>query len=85
MTWRRQDGKHFDPWIRIHEVIGGEILAAAPESMVIEAPVSEWEEWTDMQFPDDGDHIVPGMLAPLHVRDGVGRHVEPNVWLRHSV
>jgi GNAT superfamily N-acetyltransferase len=85
MTWRRPDGKHFDPWIRIHELIGGEILAAAPESMVIEARVSEWEEWTDMQFPDDGDHIVPGMLAPLHVRDGVGRHVEPNVWLQHSV
>ena len=38
-----------------------------------------------MQFPGDGDHIVPGMLAPLHVRDGVGRHVEPNVWLRHAV
>ena len=24
------------------------------------------------------------MLAPLEVRDGVGVHVEPNVWLRHS-
>jgi hypothetical protein len=27
--------------------------------------------------------VVPEMLAPLEVRDGVGRHVEPNVWLRH--
>jgi len=25
------------------------------------------------------------MLAPLEVRDGIGRHVEPNVWMRHSV
>jgi GNAT superfamily N-acetyltransferase len=85
MCWRRPDGTHFDPWIRIHELIGGEILAAAAESMTIEAPVSDWEEWTGMKFPDDGEHIVPGMLAPLHVHDGVGRHVEPNVWLRHSV
>jgi GNAT superfamily N-acetyltransferase len=85
MCWRRADGTHFDPWIRIHELIGGEVLAAAAESMTIEAPVSDWEEWTGMQFPDEGEHIVPGMLAPLHVRDGVGRHVEPNVWLRHSV
>ena len=85
MCWRNPDGTHFDPWIRIHEVIGGEILAAAAESMTIEAPVSDWEEWTGMHFPDEGDHIVPGMLAPLHVRDDAGRHVEPNVWLRHSV
>jgi hypothetical protein len=38
-----------------------------------------------MQFPDDGDYIVPQMLAPLYVRDGRGRHVEPNVWLRHRL
>ena len=36
-----------------------------------------------MALPDDGDHVVPGMLAPLVVRDGIGRHVEPNVWVVH--
>jgi GNAT superfamily N-acetyltransferase len=85
IAWRREDGSHFDPWIRIHERVGGEILAPAPSSMVIEAPVADWEEWTGMRFPEDGTHIVPEMLAPLEVRDGVGVHVEPNVWLRHSV
>ena len=54
--------------------------------MTIEAPVSDWETWTGMPFPDDGDYyIVPEMLAPLFVRDGVGRHIEPNVWLRHPL
>jgi hypothetical protein len=24
-------------------------------------------------------------LAPLYVPDGRGRHVEPNVWLRHRL
>jgi hypothetical protein len=38
-----------------------------------------------MRFPDDGTYIVPEMLAPLEVRAGTGVHVEPNVWLRHSV
>ena len=33
----------------------------------------------------EGDYIVPEMLAPLRVRNGIGRHVEPNVWLRHAV
>jgi GNAT superfamily N-acetyltransferase len=84
-AWRRDDGSHFDPWIRLHERIGGEILAPAPESMTMEAPVADWEEWTGMRFPEDGDYVFPKALAPLFVRRGIGRHVEPNVWLRHGV
>jgi len=85
MRWRRDDGSHFDPWIRIHERVGGEIIAAAPESMLLRAPVTDWEEWTGMRFPEDGEYIFPGCLATLVVRDGVGTHVEPNVWLRHAL
>jgi GNAT superfamily N-acetyltransferase len=85
IEWRRDDGSHFDPWIRVHERAGGAIVQAAPRSMVVEAPVADWEEWTEMPFPGDGSYVVPGMLAPLEVRDGVGVHVEPNVWLRHGV
>jgi GNAT superfamily N-acetyltransferase len=84
VEWRRADGTHFDPWIRTHERVGGEIIALAPRSMVIEAPVSDWEEWTGLQLPEDGRYVVEGMLAPLEVRGGIGRHVEPNVWIRHS-
>jgi GNAT superfamily N-acetyltransferase len=84
MEWRREDGTHFDPWIRIHERVGGRLYRAAPESMVIEAPAPDWEEWTGLRLPEDGSYIVDGMLAPLEVRGGVGRHVEPNVWMRHS-
>ena len=85
MRWRRADGAHFDPWLRVHERVGGEIVAASPSSMTIEAPVAEWEEWIRLPLPADGDYVVPEMLAPLSVRDGVGRHVEPNVWLRHRL
>jgi GNAT superfamily N-acetyltransferase len=85
VLWRRDDGTHFDPWIRIHERVGGTILAPAPESMTIEAIVADWEEWTGMRFPDDGEYVFPDALAPLVVHDGMGRHVEPNVWMRHAV
>jgi len=85
VEWRREDGSHFDPWIRVHERVAGEIVQVAPSSMLIEAPVADWEEWTEMRFPEDGTYVVPGMLAPLEVRAGVGTHVEPNVWMRHSV
>jgi GNAT superfamily N-acetyltransferase len=85
MAWRRPDGSHFDPWLRLHERVGGEILAPAPESMVIEAPLADWERWTGMAFPEDGEYVVPGMLAPLVVRGDRGRHAEPNVWVCHIV
>ena len=85
LMWRRPDGSHFDPWLRLHERVGGEILAAAPSSMTIEAPVTAWEDWTGMDLPEDGDYVVPGMLDPLRVRDGRGRHVEPNVWVVHRL
>jgi GNAT superfamily N-acetyltransferase len=85
VEWRRDDGAHFDPWIRIHERVGGELLAAAPRSMVMEAPVADWEEWTGMRFPEDGEYVFPDALATLVVAGGVGTHVEPNVWLHHPV
>jgi GNAT superfamily N-acetyltransferase len=85
IAWRRDDGSHFDPWIRLHERVGGEIIAAAPESMIMRAPVADWEEWTGMRFPADGEYVFPGALATLVIEDGVGTHVEPNVWLRHAV
>ena len=83
MAWRREDGELFDPWLRLHERVGGEILAPAPRSMVMEAPVADWEEWTGMRFPADGEYVFPGALATLVVEGGVGRHVEPNVWVHH--
>jgi GNAT superfamily N-acetyltransferase len=85
MEWRRADGMHFDPWIRTHERVGGAIIRPAPHSMVIEAPATDWEEWTGLCLPEDGTYVVEGMLAPLEVSAGIGRHVEPNVWMRHSL
>jgi GNAT superfamily N-acetyltransferase len=85
MEWRRDDGSHFDPWLRIHERVGGRIVAPAPRSMTIEAPAAEWEHWTGVRLPEDGSYVIPGALAPVEVRAGVGRHVEPNVWVVHAV
>lgn len=84
-SWRRADGSHFDPWLRVHEALGGEILALAPESMTIRGTPAEWEEWTGMAFPEDGTYVFPGCLAPVTFVDGVGTHVEPNVWVLHRL
>ena len=83
--WRRADGVPFDPWLRVHARLGASILRAESESLEISHPVADWETWTRMQFPEDGEYVFPTGLAPLSVRDGIGAYWEPNVWMRHDV
>jgi GNAT superfamily N-acetyltransferase len=85
LGWTTPDGRPFDPWLRVHLGLGGEVLGICPESMVVTGTVAEWEEWTGMSFPDNGPYVVPGALVPVEIdcdRDQ-GRYVEPNVWIRH--
>jgi hypothetical protein len=87
LAWTTPDGRPFDPWLRVHVGLGGEILAVCAESTVVTGAVAEWEEWTQMRFPDSGPYVVPGALVPVEIdrhRD-TGRYVEPNVWVRHRI
>jgi GNAT superfamily N-acetyltransferase len=84
-SWVRDDGLPFDPWMRVHARLGARILRSAPKSMDIHGPVEDWEKWTAMSFPEDGDYVFPGGLAPLSVKGGVGSYWEPNVWMLHEV
>lgn len=85
--WRRDDGQPFDPWIRVHVRLGGEILKPEPRSLRISGTVADWEEWTEMPFPASGEYVFPHGLAPLSIDRGadVGLYYEPNVWLLHRV
>lgn len=85
LDWKTPDGRPFDPWLRVHLGLGGEVLGICAESMVVTGTVAEWEEWTGMQFPDSGPYVVAGALVPVEIdreRDQ-GRYAEPNVWVRH--
>ena len=85
--WRRADGLPFDPWIRIHERVGGAILYPEPRSLRITGTVAEWEEWVELPFPESGEYVFPGGLATVDIdrENDVGRYWEPNVWMRHEV
>lgn len=85
MRWYRDDGLPFDPWMRVHARLGGSIVRAEPRSMEISRPVSDWEQWVGMQFPEDGEYVFPGGLAPLSVTRGLGEYWEPNVWMLHGL
>ena len=85
LLWRREDGLLYDPWLRTHERLGAEVVGPASRSMTITGSREEWEEWTGLQFPEDGDYVVPRALAPVSFANGSGTYVEPNVWVRHRV
>jgi len=85
VSWTRDDGLPFDPWLRVHARLGGEVLKPEPRSLRVTAPVEEWEAWTGISFPEDGEYVFPQCLAPLTVRDGDGEYWEPNVWVLHRV
>jgi GNAT superfamily N-acetyltransferase len=87
MAWRRDDGLPFDPWLRVHERVGGELLHPCPEAMRIEGSVAEWEGWTGLAMPETGPYVIEGGLVPVEIdreRD-LGSYVEPGCWVRHGV
>ena len=85
VKWCRDDGEHFDPWIRTHMRLGAKILKPATKSMDIKATIQDWENWTGMKFHESGDYIVKNALAPIQIdKDAnIGRYVEPNLWMQH--
>jgi hypothetical protein len=83
--WTREDGLPFDPWIRLHVRLGAQLAEVCPESMRVTGTVAEWEEWTGLRFPEDGDYVVSGALVPVTFAEGLGVYVEPNVWMRHRL
>ncbi|MBE0409255.1 MAG: GNAT family N-acetyltransferase [Anaerolineales bacterium] len=87
IKWLREDGKPFDPWIRVHWGLGAVLVKVAPQSMTISGSIAEWEEWTGVQLPESGVYIVPGALEPVHIdcEAGIGKYMEPNVWMKHEI
>ncbi len=83
--WKGMDGLPFDPWMRVHARLGAPILRPEPRSLRIEASVADWQDWTAMEFPKDGEYVFPAGLAPLQVREGRGVYWEPNVWMQHRL
>jgi hypothetical protein len=84
-AWVRSDGMPWDPWLRLHVRIGGEVIGLAREAQTMTDAISQWEEWTGLELPVSGEYIIPKGMAPLRIDKSadLGTYVEPNVWVRH--
>lgn len=87
LTWTRTDGSTFDPWLRVHQRLDGQVVSIAPESMVVSGTVAEWEGWLGMSLPGSGDYVIDGGLSALQVDRAADRgvYVEPNVWVTYQI
>lgn len=85
ISWRNGDDQIFDPWIRLHQRIGGVQVGIAYPSMTISGTVAQWEDWTGLSLPTVGEYVIPGGLVPLTVdrRGDLATYREPNVWFVH--
>lgn len=81
---RLPDGRHIDPWVRVHEGVGGRIIGCCEDSAVFGGTRAQWEEWSGMRLPDDGDILVDGAQGWLELISGYGVLREDSLWLLHD-
>jgi GNAT superfamily N-acetyltransferase len=82
---RLPDGRHFDPWVRTHEAVGGKIIGSCHASAVFQGSRPDWERWTGMRLPDNGRVLAPHTAGWLDLVDGWGVLTESSLWLLHDL
>ncbi len=87
ITWKNRTGHSLDAWIRTHEKNGAEIVSVCHRSFVVEAPIADWEAWTNRSFQGEKQIILPEALTPITVDHAAqtAAYIEPNVWMLHPV
>ena len=82
---RDEKNEVFDPWLKLHVRLGGEVLNVCHESVIINATIKKWSQWLSAEFHQSGKYILPMGLAPLDINleKNIGTYVEPNVWVRY--
>lgn len=84
-AWTRQHGQPLDPWVRLHLRLGARVVALAPAAQTMTGSVTEWQNWTGLEFPADGSYVIPRGLGLLVIdrKADSGSYVEPSIWVRH--
>lgn len=86
-SWRQVDQYLYDPWLRVHEKLGAEIIHISECTLTVKGSLSEWSHWSGMMFMESGQYIVPGALSAVEVNVDTNSAIykEPNVWMLHPM
>ncbi|WP_212004981.1 non-ribosomal peptide synthetase [Chitinophaga sp. HK235] len=79
-------GRSEDKWIRLHESIGGTIIATSEKSQHVDGSLVQWEGWTGVVFENDGSYFLKDTLQAVQVDLTCDRatYYDPCVWIDHS-
>ena len=82
----RSDGLPFDPWLRVHLRLQGEIIGYCHFSQRVTGTVREWETWTGRTFEKSGRYLIKGAMQPVEINVGkdCGIYDDLAVWVRHQ-
>ena len=80
-----ESGETYDPWLRIHERLGAEVIGICSRAYTVQGSINDWRSWTEQIFPCSGQYLIKGGLNPIQVNleDDIGTYTEPNVWIVH--
>lgn len=86
VNWQDHNGQLFDPWLRAHVKLGGQLMRVCRNAMYIKGSINEWQEWTGLSFQSNGKYIVEGALTPVtaNLEKDLVEYTEPNVWVKHN-
>lgn len=85
LDWQTPEGLPFDPWHRVHVRAGGRVLHPCRRAMRVRGTRQQWADWTGMEFPGDGEYVIPHGLVPVSFHGTEGEYVEPGVWVLHGL
>ena len=87
IQWKTDEGLPFDPWMRVHQRAGAQIVKVCPKAMCIPGSIDQWEDWAGLRFPESGLYVVPKALNPVEINLEADRgcYIEPNVWMVHDL
>nr|VFJ91622.1 MAG: Acetyltransferase (GNAT) family [Candidatus Kentron sp. LFY] len=84
---RHEDGRVYDPWLRLHLSLGARVIKVCHRSMTVRLPLDEWHKYGAVPSEENqGELIVPGGLVPVKKipDEDIGLYEEPNVWMLHE-
>lgn len=84
INWVNEYHDVFDPWLRTHVSLEGEIIKVCSTSRTINASVETWNKWLAKDVLEDP--VIEGGLAPLIISTDkkAATYIEPNVWINYE-
>ena len=81
----RQDGEPLDPWLRSAYRQGMKPLRIEMRSMVVEVPISTFEEYRETYHPQKWKEVEQGKwecgeTGSWFIREDHAVYIEPNIW-----